>query len=357
MASIFGFGGGEQKPETDNDAEGQASPKSNGDAADGIAGDDAGSGEARDANKEESAKKDGLLGRLNPFGEKKEKADPKERERRKTLADQQRKEEAQLKARKKEREATKKEREETEESKRMLEKVERKQKLLQKNPDDTRRVFQFRMKAIKLESLHTDGAVSGLFLRVTLGGDYQEREEPGKGLVRKGTRGRQFTTATQTKPLHAGEAHYFRNEFGAGIPVYWTGSYVDLEMQELEIQLHETRGSSALRKARRRSTHRLSLMSLATGSVVQDCVLRDQSRPGDVAAAPYMRLQCADDSFPVSPHLLRAPSPRLASESSLTPLPNTSHTLPNISHTPLKHPPRSGTLATLRSSLSFGCSL
>ena len=30
---------------------------------------------------------------------------------------------------------------------------------------------------------------SGLFLKVTLGGDYEEREEPGKGLVKKGKKG------------------------------------------------------------------------------------------------------------------------------------------------------------------------
>ena len=43
-------------------------------------------------------------------------------------------------------------------------------------------------------------------------------------------------------------------------PIY---RYVDLEMQDLEIQLHEAVGSSALKKTKRRSTHRISLMSLA----------------------------------------------------------------------------------------------
>ena len=237
MASIFGFGGGEQKAEGAN---ADAGPSADGDGADGDGDEDAaGPSDARAASKDDSSKKDGLLGRLNPFGEKKDKpVDPKERERRKILADQQKKEDAALKARKKERQADIKDREEKEESKRMLDKQERRQEMLKKHPDNTRRVFQFRMKAIKLESLYQDGAVSGLFLRVTLGGDYQEREEPGKGLVRKGTRGRQFTTAVQTKRFHAGESHYFKNEFGAGIPAYWMGSYVDLEMHDLEIQLH-----------------------------------------------------------------------------------------------------------------------
>ena len=97
----------------------------------------------------------------------------------------------------------------------MAAKRERYQQLLQKNPDPTKRVFQFHMKAIKVENLTPD-ALAGSFLRITLGGDYREREEVGKGLVKKGTRaGKQFKT-TQTGKLGEGESHYFRSEFGGG---------------------------------------------------------------------------------------------------------------------------------------------
>eukprot|EP00966_Prymnesium_polylepis_P222841 5155221-Prymnesium_polylepis.1 len=49
------------------------------------------------------------------------------------------------------------------------------------------------MKAMKLENLG-ENALQGAFLRVTLGGDYTEREEPGKGMVRKGTKGQVLPT-------------------------------------------------------------------------------------------------------------------------------------------------------------------
>ena len=129
-------------------------------------------------------------------------------------------------ARKKKEELERKkiERREQEETQRMAAKRERYQQLLQKNPDPTRRVFQFYMKAIKLDYLQSD-PINGLFFKVTLGGDYQEREEPGKGLVRKGKKGQQFQTAKAGR-LTESDTHYFRNDFGAGIPVDGMGSYV-----------------------------------------------------------------------------------------------------------------------------------
>ena len=59
----------------------------------------------------------------------------------------------------------------------------------------------------------------GLFLKVTLGGDYEEREEPGKGLVKKGKKGQIFTTAPSAR-VENKKTHYVVGEFGAGVPSY-----------------------------------------------------------------------------------------------------------------------------------------
>ena len=40
-----------------------------------------------------------------------------------------------------------------------------------------------------------------------------------------------------TGKLKEGESAFLKNEFGAGVPVYWMGSYVDLEMQAREERL------------------------------------------------------------------------------------------------------------------------
>ena len=61
------------------------------------------------------------------------------------------------------------------------------------------------------------------------------------------------------------DTHYFRNEFGSGIPVYWMGSYVDLEIQEFQLELWQ---SFSLKKAKRRSQTAITLSSLAQGSVM-----------------------------------------------------------------------------------------
>ena len=114
------------------------------------------------------------------------------------MEEQKKKEEAEAKKKKEELEKKKAEREEAEETARQVAKRERYQQLLQKNPDPTRRVFQFHMKAMKLEYMATEAA-SGLSLKIVLGGDYQEREEPGKGLVKRGKKGPVFKTPTTPK--------------------------------------------------------------------------------------------------------------------------------------------------------------
>ncbi len=53
----------------------------------------------------------------------------------------------------------------------------------------------------------------GMFFTVTLGGDYKEEEKPGKGLVKEGKKGQQFTTAPSKKVEDQG-FHYVIGEVG-----------------------------------------------------------------------------------------------------------------------------------------------
>ena len=41
----------------------------------------------------------------------------------------------------------------------------------------------------------------------------------------------QVFRSVTTGKLKEDESVFLKNEFGAGVPVYWMGSYVDLEMQ------------------------------------------------------------------------------------------------------------------------------
>ena len=188
-----------------------------GDGGGGDGGDGGGGGSSSTADDKEESK--GWFGGLFGGGKK---VSEKDKEKAKQQKEQRLKEEAEAKKKKEEIERQRANREEVEESNRMAAKREKYQRLLQKNPDTTRRVFQFRMKAIKLEALGQE-KIPGLSLKITLGGDFQEREEPGKGLVKKGKKGAQFKTG-QAPKLDIGESHYFKSEFGAGIPVYWMGS-------------------------------------------------------------------------------------------------------------------------------------
>ena len=320
---------------------------------------------------------------LPGFGKKKEK-DPKAAKRKKDEEEQKKKELEEAKKKKEELERKKVERAEQEETARMAAKRERYQQLLQKNPDPTRRVFQFHMKAIKVEYLAQD-PTAGLFLKTTLGGDYSEREEPGKGLVRKGKKGQQFQTSKAGK-LSELETHYYRNEvrrdmdrteriqaagqlacracracraaatasspsahrllasppplspplsplslcllphrpsprprsalplclsrqFGAGIPVYWMGSYIDLEIQEFQLELMQ---SFSLKKNKRRAVHAITLAQLAQGSVMLDFTLQVCGRlPPSHSSHPTSLLLTPSHFF--SPHLTPSHSfsPRL----------------------------------------------
>jgi hypothetical protein len=133
----------------------------------------AASGDAAAAAGDTKKEKKGLFDSLNPFS-KDNKEDPKEAQKRKDMEEQKKKEEAAAKAKKEELEKQKAEREEAQETARQAAKRERYQQLLQKNPDATRRVFQFSMKAMKLDLLSPE-STSGLFLKVTLGGNYVVR--------------------------------------------------------------------------------------------------------------------------------------------------------------------------------------
>ena len=123
------------------------------------------------------------------------------------------------------------------------------QALLQKNLDDSTRVFQLRMRAIKVDNV-SSAPLSGLFIRVTVGGDYEEVEMPGKGLVKRGRAGQSLRTTPISK-LEVGVPTYFKDrggrleEFGSFIPIYWIGSYEELEMQDFAI---EVRTKSMLRE-------------------------------------------------------------------------------------------------------------
>ena len=253
------------------------------DAAASGEGGDAAAADATAGEGEDKKEKKSFLSSLNPFA--KDEVDPKELKKKKEMAEQKKKEEEEAKKKKEDLEKKKQERAEAEETARQAAKRERYQQLLQKNPDPTRRVFQFHMKAMKLDYLAPDPS-PGLFLKITLGGNYQEREEPGKGLVKRGRKGPVFKTPPAPK-LSSEDVHYFRNEFGAGIPVYWMGSYVDLEMQEFQLELMQ---SFSLKRTRRRAAHSLTLSQLAQGSVILEINLKDEKATGDKAAAIFARL-------------------------------------------------------------------
>lgn len=247
-------------------------------------GGDGSGGDGGEGASEKKEEKKSFFDRLNPFGGK-DKEDPQDAKKRKEMEEQKKKDEEVAKKKKEELEKKRAEREEAEESARQVAKRERYQQLLQKNPDPTRRVFQFHMKAIKVEYLAQE-PTSGLFLKIILGGDYQEREEPGKGLVKRGKKGPVFKTPPAPK-LHHEDIHYYRNEFGSGIPVYWMGSYVELEMQEFQLELMQ---SSTLKKTRRRAAVSITLSQLSQGSVMQEFVLKDEKATGDKAASAFVRL-------------------------------------------------------------------
>lgn len=258
-------------------AEGDAAePAKDGGGADGAANEGGDDGEKKD-------EKAGLFDRF--FGGSKKKEDPEEKKKKADMEKQEKEKLEEARKKKEELERKKIERREQEETQRMAAKRERYQQLLQKNPDPTRRVFQFYMKAIKLDYLQSD-PINGLFFKVTLGGDYQEREEPGKGLVRKGKKGQQFQTAKAGR-LTESDTHYFRNDFGAGIPVYWMGSYVDLEIQEFQIELWQ---SYSLKKSKRRSQTAITLSQLAQGSVMLEFMMQDEKASGDAASKPFVRV-------------------------------------------------------------------
>uniref|UniRef100_A0A7S2CR31 C2 domain-containing protein n=1 Tax=Haptolina brevifila TaxID=156173 RepID=A0A7S2CR31_9EUKA len=141
------------------------------------------------------------------------------------------------------------------------------------------------MKAIKFQYISMEPS-SGLYLKVTLGGDYSEREEPGKGLVKKGKRGLQFKTSSSPK-LRNDDVHYFQNSFGASVPIYWIGSYVDLEMEELQLELWQ---SQKLKKAKKRSSYSTPLISVAQNSVQGEIVFRDEKAAGEKGAPPLVRV-------------------------------------------------------------------
>ena len=148
-------------------------------------------------------------------------------------------------------------------------------------------------------------------LQVTLGGDYEEKEAPGKGLVKKGTKGQVFTTAASAKIEHEG-TYYIKGEvgptpaplnctahrprsqlrltlaranvpqFGAGIPIYWMGSYGGLEVQDFVLEVRRLPPRlSPLRSPPRGggSTTALKSTSLASRSSGPPHRFMDPTRP------------------------------------------------------------------------------
>ena len=200
-------------------------------------------------------------------GDKKPKKSPEEIEEEKEAAKRR-----EQKKKKKEEEGERIEKAEA--AKRIKEKNERQQALLKKNLDPSPRVFQLNMKAMKLVNKSgTDQ--SGVFLKVTLGGDYEEREEPGKGLVKKGKKGQIFCTAPSGK-VENKKSHYVVGEFGAGVPIYWLGSYSDLEMQELLIECYaKESGKKRFAKTIKKAEHRAPLSQVAQQSIQQELELFD----------------------------------------------------------------------------------
>ena len=211
-----------------------------------------------------------LLSRLNPMKPKTEKEKEAEAElvekKKETDENNKKEDERQKKveeAQRLEREKAKLQEEERadrrEEDKRLREKRERRQELLRRNLDGSTRVFQMNMKAMKLKNV-TEEALSGMSLRLTLGGNYAEREEPGKGLVRSGKHGAIFRTSASGK-IEPDKTHFFKESFGMGIPVYWIGSYLDLEMQDFLLELHQS-GFAGF-NLRKRAVFRVPLATIA----------------------------------------------------------------------------------------------
>ena len=149
-----------------------------GDAGAAASGGDGAAGGNGDNPKKEPKGRLSFLTKLNPFAKESE----KEKEEKRAATEQKNKELAEAKKKRDDIEKEKGNREEAKESSRLAAKREKYQRLLQKNPDTTKRVFQFRMKAIKLEALTQERLSS--YLRIMVGGDYTEREVPGKGLVK-----------------------------------------------------------------------------------------------------------------------------------------------------------------------------
>ena len=164
--------------------------------------------------------------------------------------------------------------EQQQENSRLEEKRERQQELLKQVIDPSTRVFQLNMKAMKITN-HSGSQQSGLFIKVKLGGDYEEKEEPGKGLVKKGTKGQVFTTAASAKIEHEG-TYYIKGEFGAGIPIYWMGSYGGLEVQDFVLEVWAGR---LLQRPRKCAEFRCPLSAIAQGSIQQELEMHSVRAP------------------------------------------------------------------------------
>ena len=225
-----------------------------------------------------------------PAGEEEAKVDEKKKKKKKwgfSFGGGDKKDEAQLEkeaeearqkaAREKEEQAEKEEElriEKQQENSRLKEKQERQQQLLKQKIDPSTRVFQLNMKAMKITN-HSGSPMNGLFLKMTLGGDYEEKEEAGKGLVKKGTKGQVFTTSASAKVEHEG-AYYIKGEFGAGIPVYWIGSYGALEVQDFVLEVW---CGKLLQRPKKLCEYRCPLAAVARGSIQQELELQQLRAP------------------------------------------------------------------------------
>ena len=130
------------------------------------------------------------------------------------------------------------------------------------------------LEAMKITN-HSGSPMNGLFLKMTLGGDYEEKEEAGKGLVKKGTKGQVFTTSASAKVEHEG-TYYIKGEFGAGIPVYWIGSYGALEVQDFVLEVW---CGKLLQRPKKLCEYRCPLAAVARGSIQQELELQQLRAP------------------------------------------------------------------------------
>ena len=181
------------------------------------------------------------------------------------------------------------------ENSRLEEKRERQQELLKQVIDPSTRVFQLNMKAMKITN-HSGSQMNGLFIKVTLGGDYEEKEEPGKGLVKKGIKGQVFTTAASAKVEHEG-TYYIKGEFGAGIPIYWMGSYGGLEVQDFVLEIW---CGKLLQRPKKLCEYRCPLAAIAQGSIQQELELqqvRAPLLPGQLESSVAVPLQFLSVSY------------------------------------------------------------